>query len=127
MNFIINYLEKRRARKSVHSRVHSVSGFIDRNWKNADYYNEIIGLKTRRWNLMDNDGNDFMLEHGRQTRADLIQLYKINSVGEANEVGTWVDQSHAYPGFLGIADIIIEDDLSIQQIEAMVKNYERKH
>jgi len=126
MEFIKNYFKRKKIERSVWRRVESLDDFMRRNWKNPDYTYEIIGLETKRWNLRDDNDGDFMLEHGRQVRGDLIQLFQINEVGEAIEIGGWVDQTHAY-GFIGIGDISINTKLTLEQIESMVRNYESKH
>jgi len=123
MEFIKNYFKRKKIERALVRCVKSLTGFVRRNWENPDYSYDIIGLETRRWNLMDDNGGDFMLEHGRQVRGDLIQLSQINDIGEANVVGEWVDQTHAY-GFIGIGDIKIDSELTLEQIESMVRNYE---
>lgn len=57
--------------------------------------------------------NDFLLTHSRQPRADLISLKLVNG----KELAGWVDQSHAYPGHLGINDLKIDSDLTLKELQ----------
>jgi hypothetical protein len=77
-----------------------------------DNKEEIPRLETMTWRL----SSEHVLMLSRMTHGDLVEIYE----GEVVKV-SWVDQSHAYGGLLGINDVFFGFDMSNDDLNLILQ------
>ncbi len=87
--------------------------FIEKHFSHPDKYQKIIGLETRNWKA-----GSFVIVHERQVRGDLITIKIQNTM-----IAQWVDQSHQYPGFLGLNDVWLNPELKAERVAENLEKY----
>lgn len=93
--------------------VNQIQKYIEKYWNSPDSFKNIPGLETRVWNL--HQSGILGIVHSRQVRGDLIEVFY-----DSRLIISYVDQTHAYGGLLGINDVLIS--ASPEELDFLYEN-----